>query len=52
MEKRIDSQKLLDALTEQRNDALNRLAQMTAYAQQLEEKLSKQVEPDKGAKNG
>jgi uncharacterized protein YciW len=34
---KIDAQKMMDCIIEQRNEALNRLAQMTAYARQLEE---------------
>lgn len=38
----IDAQKIIDALIEQRNDAMNKLAQITAYSKQLEETLTQQ----------
>jgi uncharacterized protein YciW len=47
----VDVQKIIDVLQEQRNEAYARLAQMTAYARQLEEKLEKQVVPDTGGKS-
>jgi hypothetical protein len=45
---KIDPQKIVNVLQEQRNEAFSRLAEMTAYARTLEEQLKKQVESDKG----
>jgi hypothetical protein len=50
MDRQIQAQSILGVLREQRNEALDRLAEMTAYAQELEEKLKKQVVPDIGGK--
>jgi hypothetical protein len=48
--KEIKAQSVLEVLREQRNEALDHLAEMTAYVWELEEKLKKQMVPDNGGK--